>query len=425
MRTEPIHIAMDPRSGMHSIVRLVPVEELDRPFEPVDPDALNRLLMARNVETLVEAAAQLGTMALSTASDRGMQGKCFKPSELQGNGKRVLELEAPDAERLLEECFFDPYAAREGASGFEFSQTGRVAKAATRRAVETYGFDSARDYSFADDQYRFLVEPIQDWVFARNVLSIILRIGGLLRENPEEQDVLTAAGFSHAVPETAHQRDAMGGSCFVIPIGFNPYFRKDSLLLNDVTFKRSADVIWPLYRSVAGIKKSTLTKQFLNYHLRTEESVVFLTAVEAMQVEGSFQPRDTIPLIAKWWYMGLREQDGCSQRESADMLLRAFDRVLFRPELTYSGEPMREIEPASMPANLLEAMWLLVRDHPGRYLLTCKNCHRTILSGTQGGERRRFCSDSCRVAWNSSASSTRLYPSATSTWTRSLQHSPT
>lgn len=399
LRTESIHIAMDPRSGMHSIVRLVPVEELDRPFEPVDPDALNSLLMARDVEALVEAAAQLGAMTVGTAPDGGLQGKCFKPSELQGDGKRTLKLEAPDAERLLEECFFDPYAAREGASGFEFSQAGRVAKAATRRAVEAYDFAGARDYSFADDQYRFLIEPIQDWVFARNILSIVLRIGGLLRESPEEQNVLTAAGFSRAMPETTHQKDVMGGSCLVIPIGFNPYFRKGNLLFNDVTFKRSADVIWPLYRSVAGIKKSALTKQFLNYHLKTEESVIFLTAVEAKQIEGSLKARGKRPLIAKWWYMGLREQEGCSQRETADMLLRAFDRALFKPELAYSGEPMREIEPASKPANLLEAMWLLVRDHPGRYLLTCKNCHRTILSGTQGGERR-FCSDSCRAAWN-------------------------
>lgn len=399
LRTESIHIAMDPRSGMHSIVRLVPVEELDRPFEPVDPDALNSLLMARDVEALVESAARLGAMTVSTAPDGGLQGKCFKPSELQGGGKRALELEAPDAERLLEECFFDPYAAREGAFGFEFSQAGRIAKAATRRAVETYGFPGARDYSFADDQYRFLIEPIQDWVFARNILSIVLRIGGLLRENPGERDVLTAAGFSRAMPETAHQEDVMGGSCLVIPIGFNPYFRKGNLLFNDVTFKRNADVIWPLYRSVAGIKKSALTKQFLNYHLKTEESVIFLTAVEAKQIEGSLKARDKRPLIAKWWYMGLREQEGYSQREAADMLLRAFDRALFKPELAYSGEPMREIEPASKPANLLEAMWLLVRDHPGRYLLTCKNCHRTILSGTQGGERR-FCSDSCRAAWN-------------------------
>lgn len=399
MRTEAIHIAMDPRSGMHSIVRLVPVEELDRPFEPVDPDALNSLLMARDVEALVEAAAQLGAMALNTAPEGGLQGKCFKPSELQGGGKQALKLEAPIAERLLEECFFDPYAASEGTSGFEFSQAGRVAKAATRRAVEAYNFLKARDYSFADDQYRFLVEPMQDWVFARNILSVILRIGGLLRENPEEQEVLTAAGFARAVPETAHQREVMGGSCFVIPIGFNPYFRKGNLLFNDVTFKKSAEVIWPLYRSVAGIKKTGLTRQFLNYHLRTEESVIFLTAVEAMQIEGSLQPRSKRPLVAKWWYMGLREQDGYSQREAADTLLRAFDRVLFRPELAYSGEPMREIEPASKPTNLLEAMWLLVRYHPGRYLLTCKNCHRTILSGTQGGERR-FCSDSCRAAWN-------------------------
>lgn len=114
--------------------------------------------------------------------------------------------------------------------------------------------------------------------------------------------------------------------------------------------------------------------------------------------EGSFAPRETYPEESKWWYLAIVD-DGTSQIGLANTLLDAFDRALFKPEVSYSGLAMREIAPKASPTNLLEAMWLLARDHPGRYVMTCENCHRTVLSGTQGGERR-FCSDSCRATWN-------------------------
>lgn len=107
----------------------------------------------------------------------------------------------------------------------------------------------------------------------------------------------------------------MGGSCLVIPIGFNPYFRKGNLLFNDVTFKKSADVIWLLYRSVADIKKSVLTKQFLNYHLKNREIRDIPHDVRGKANRGVPQGQRQRPLVAKWWYMGLREQGPLSAQD--------------------------------------------------------------------------------------------------------------
>lgn len=67
-------------------------------------------------------------------------------------------------------------------------------------------------------------------------------------------------------------------------------------------------------------------------------------------------------------------------------------------ETAYSGVKMTEIASERKPRNILEAMWLLARNHPDRYLLTCRRCMRTVLSGTQGGERS-FCSNSCRATY--------------------------
>lgn len=398
MTEKSIYLALDPRSGMHCIVRLVPVDRLEEPFPPVSPDALNDLLMARDAKSLLDAASALGPMFTAAGGTGALKKRCFKPSELQGGGKLKLRLEAPEPLRLIAECFFDPYTEIDDATVDGFNPTGRTAKTAANSAATDFNFLAARDYSFADSQFRYLIEPLHDWVFARNLISIVLRIGGLLRAGSKSENVLSDAGFAFAEPSTRRQRYMMEGACYVIPIAFNPFYQKGNLILNSFKFDRN--VVWPLYSSITEIEEAPLTKTLLDHHLIMERDVKFLTSVEAGQSEGHILlPRELHDPINMWWHMVLKAPEGSTQLDIANTLLRGLDRSLFKPELAYSGVSMREIEPAAKPTNLLEAMWLLVREHPDRYLLTCENCHRTVLSGTQGGERR-FCSNSCRTAWN-------------------------
>lgn len=58
-----------------------------------------------------------------------------------------------------------------------------------------------------------------------------------------------------------------------------------------------------------------------------------------------------------------------NQMQLANRLLQAFDGILFQPQLAYTGIKMAEIAPERKARNILEAMWLLVRNHPGYYLL--------------------------------------------------------
>lgn len=397
MAPDSIYLAMDPRSGMHCLVRPVPIEDLGHPFGPVNPDDLNELLMARDATSLIEAARKLGPM-FKGHSAGDLDKKSFKPSELQGDGKHKVRLEPPEADRLINECFFDPYAEHIAGTDLGFAPSGRTAKTSAANAAAELNFLNARDLSFADGHLRYLIEPLHDWIFARNLLSIILRIGGLLREDPERDEVLSSAGFILSDPRTRHQLFMMEDPCYVIPIAFNPFYQKGNLILN--SFKFDSRVVWPLYDSITEIARTKATKTIIDHHLKTESRVKFLTSVEANRADGRlFLPREQHDPINRWWHMALRTSEGASQLEVANMLLRGLDKVLFKPELAYTGSPMHEIEPAAKPNNLLEAIWLLVRNHPDRYLMTCENCHRTVLSGTQGGERR-FCSTSCRATWN-------------------------
>lgn len=397
MASDSIYLAMDPRSGMHCLVRPVPVEDLGRPLDPVNPDDLNELLMARDATALIEAARKLGPM-FSGLKTGDLDKKSFKPSELQGSGKLKVKLEAPEADRLINECFFDPYAEIIDGTDVGYAPSGRTAKSSAVTAAADLNFLNARDLSFADGHYRYLIEPLHDWVFARNLLSVVLRIGGLLRANPDDKDILSSAGFALSEPSTRHQRFMMEGTCYVIPIAFNPFYQKGNVVWNGLTFDER--VIWPLYDSITEIAKSRVSKSIIDHHLKTEEKVKFLTSVEANRADGHiWLSRDKHDPVNRWWHMVLKAPDGESQLDIANTLLRGLDRSLFKPELAYTGSPMHEIEPAAKPTNLLEAMWLVVRNHPDRYLMTCDNCHRTVLSGTQGGERR-FCSTSCRATWN-------------------------
>lgn len=396
METDAIYIAKDPRSRMHCFIRRVPAECLGREYSPIDPDRVNNLLMARDVEALIEAAANLDPMYIHATALGTRRSMCFKPSELQGP-RPLIRFDEPDQNQLLLEGYFDPYSTHDGSGNMAFRQTGRLAKAATKRAIEAYSFTKARDYSFADEQFRYLIEPMQDWIFSRNVLSVSLRIGALLRAGQDREHILDAAGFNLAHPETPDQKKRLGGDCYVIPIGFNPFYREGNLWANDFGFDE--ETIWPLYSSMTDVNRTPLLKQVVDNHLKVNGHVKFFTAAISGEAKGTFAPRKTHDLTHTWWYLALSALPNNNQIATANMMLQSFDSTLFHAKLAYGSTAMKEIVPAEMPQNLLEAIWLLVRSHPDRYLLTCENCHRTVFSGTQGGERR-FCSNACRATWN-------------------------
>lgn len=248
MATKSTYLARDPRSGLHCLVRLVRADDLGRKYEPVGPEGLNALLMARDAGALVGAADVLGPMWSHGNGVPCPKGLLFRPSELQGPGRRALELRCPDPGRLLTECFFDPFSSGPENGGGGFTETGKPRVAATRRAAKEFDFLSAPSYEFADDAYRLLIEPLGDWVFARNVLSVLLRLAGIYRTTRDESRLLERAGFRVARPRGCHMKQMMGGDCFVIPIGYNPFYREGSIVWN--SFRYDSDVIWPLYSSL-------------------------------------------------------------------------------------------------------------------------------------------------------------------------------
>lgn len=280
---------------------------------------------------------------------------------------------------------------------------GRTGKKSTRELIDELDFTKAGDLSYLDSQFRAIVEPLHDWIFARNLLSIFIRIGGLYRSGADPDTILEAARFRQVNPMVLKKRfDIDTDTCYAIPIAFNPIYRMENLADKDISF--DALQFYPLYGSLID-KKNSFSRTAIEQHLKGpgNEFVKFLAPLEASRVKNRSDNHESHSGENKWRYMVVSSKTNAdainSQMQLANRLLQAFDGILSQPQLAYTGIKMAEIAPERKPSNILEAMWLLVRNHPGYYFLTCKRCMRTVLSGTQGGDRS-FCSNSCRATWS-------------------------
>lgn len=378
-----LYIAKDQRSGMHSFVRVAPSAGM--PDSPCNPsiNSVNDLLMAKNVESLADAAEQLGPMFL--------RGNSLRLRTLDRDDFRAL-VSSPDD--LLAECFFDPYAKRSDDDPWAFERSGNTARLAVSRAVENRDFCSKYpNVSSGEGRAPLIVEPLQDWVLLRNLLSVTLRVGALLREEARSSGTLLEdAGFSRVGRRTFSSKLVIDSPGYAIPVMFNPFFRPGSVTGNDLAY--NADATCPLYGRIAEVRMGLFGASI--GVLRGCNVIKFATGSQAEAARGSFKPRKNRPKEAKWMYLVIENREGVGQGELADVLLNALDSQLYRPHLSYSGKMMEEVSVCSY--DLPTALWGLVRDHPSHYLSTCENCQRTVFSTNQGPSRR-FCSDACRTTW--------------------------
>lgn len=398
MRTDRIYIARNGKSDMHVLVRILAVGDIGADYLPIDPDGFNELMMARDARSLVLAAKGLGPML---ASEGDLVGRIFVPSELQRGIAGEMDLVPSDLDGLLSECYFDPYAEPVGTGGMGYREIGRTGKKAARDLIEGFDFSRAENLSYLDSRFRAVVEPLHDWVFVRNLLSIALRIGGLYRAGADPEIVLEAARFRKVEPSSLKGRFDMGSAaCFAIPVAYNPFYCTDILSIADTPL--DIQNAWPLCANLVDAGKPS-TQNVIDYRLKGEGNgfIRFLTSIETKQPDGT--NRKGRPEEGRWCYLVVSSDIGGKpvkdQMQIANRLLQAIDGRFFRPQIAYSGVKMAEIAPEQKPRNILEAMWLLARNHPDCYLLTCRRCMRTVLSGTQGGERS-FCSNSCRATYS-------------------------
>lgn len=300
MHTDQIYIAMDGKSGMHVLVRILAVDDIGVDYPPIDPDNFNKLMMARDVKSLVLAARDLGPMYISADI---LSRRTFIPSHLQQDIECGFNLIPPNLESLLSECYFDPYAIPDEIAGMGYRAIGRTGKKATRELINELDFTKAGDLSYLDSQFRAIVEPLHDWVFARNLLSILMRIGGLYRSGADPDTILEAARFRQVNPMVLKKRfDIDTDTCYAIPIAFNPIYRMENLADKDIPF--DALQFCPLYGSLID-KKNSFSRTAIENHLKGpgNEFVKFLAPLEASRVKNRLDNHESHSEENKWRYM--------------------------------------------------------------------------------------------------------------------------
>ena len=147
MHTNQIYIARDGKSGMHVLVRILAVDDIGKDYLPIDPDDFNKLMMARDVRSLVLAARDLGPMYISADI---LSRRIFIPSHLRQHIEHGVNLAPSDIESLLSECYFDPYALPVETDDMGYRAIGRTGKKSTRELIDELDFTKAGDLSYLD-----------------------------------------------------------------------------------------------------------------------------------------------------------------------------------------------------------------------------------------------------------------------------------
>ena len=181
------------------------------------------------------------------------------------------------------------------------------------------------------------LEPLQDWVLLRNLLSISLRPGGTMRtmrSEAAENNLLVKSGFIKSERSTLSSKLAIDAPGYTIPVMFNPFYRNGNALINDATFDDEST--WPLYRTIAESQSRHLGLTNVGC-LKGCERIKFATGPQARSDLGRLVPVFTRPTEAKWLYMVIEDRGGASQLELANELINALDRLLYAPILSYTG----------------------------------------------------------------------------------------
>lgn len=369
MQMERAYIAYDRAIGVHSLIRPITQGEGTEIRKPT-VDLLNDLLMARNPSELFNAASRLGPFFTRQGYS---QARALTPEQAYETFESRM-VATFDVTALVDECYADPFAAQtpDATGKIEYEVTGRSPVTSTRKLIEDHDYCSIRpDFRVFGNAFTLLVEPLGDWALLRNVLSILLRIGATLREASPES-VLESSGFMCVPYSKMEERFGVADSAYLLPILRECRKRRSSLAHNGTW----SDQINESIETAGGCQQRAL---------KGHPEVMLLKDCK----DGS---------RTSWLYLAIARRRSEGQLETANRLLNSFDKMLDASEIRFNTDKSQEI---GMPParSIATAVWRLAKNHPGRYLMTCKNCHRTILSGTQGGERR-FCSDSCRAAWN-------------------------
>jgi hypothetical protein len=388
-----ICIAKSKKSLGHYFLRIVPTEEVYKIPDEGMPALINSLTTVKSHKQLATAVEHL-PLLLDT------KGGSNQPKRVMTTYKCIdlLDSEFGPVEKktLAYEMFL--YAPKELRAN-----SSKESPAADLDAYDTHFADELKKLG---DEYRVIVEPIQDWMTFRNLLAMGAALLTNIENLPKGGRVLEASGF-YAPKESAY-----GFPVFVAPLKFQASIYLTNFLKHPVASNNAdrdnTDYLYWLYQPQGeAIKRKGGLFPVNTYAFGGIDDDVFVsTHWDATRKSFNFTDIATAPFSEdRYLYLVIRQSG--SQLDMAKKIVQVLwetTRDLIDNDgallgITQDTESLflpKQNTPTYSFHSLISKAWYDLCYHENRRLIACKHCGCGVLASLRG-PIKEYCSDSCRT----------------------------
>ncbi|MBQ9004133.1 MAG: hypothetical protein IJ087_20005 [Eggerthellaceae bacterium] len=386
-----IRIAKSRKTLAHYFIRIVDADSA-RDMSDDDIAALVNDLSSAKGHKQLASAIEHACLLFETRGEEKQPRRVMTPAEC--SAALEAEFEPVDARKLAYEMYMaSPKELRANSS-----------KDSPAAVLDAYGRDLAGDLSALGDDSLVLVEPVQDWMTFRNMLTLGAALLANIENLPEGGRVLERAGFFE--PGRSSYDFKIFAAPFKLQSAFLFEFGKHPIKSGGMTTFEH-DYLYALYQSQSELIKHRGGLSPVVIHGLDPDGEVFI-ATHYDAVQGGISPIDIAKIPVEEdrnLYLCVKKRG--SQYDMAKRVVTTLwgatqnlvDRDGSLLGMTQDSESLFLPQQGSITYtfhSLISKAWNALCFHEGRRLIACKRCGCGVLASNRG-PAKEYCSESCRI----------------------------